>query len=701
MVMALIPVRTVFADLPAPTPTPTTVPAATATKPDNYFQAQVVSYIPVPNSSEIIDKYVIQPIYHQSLVSLVSGILASLSLTVNPQANKLKETSLEGFSTLFSNGANDLLPHQVKTKIIPATDDRSTKATAYLCIYDGSGALIKNLKSASIFSNNNPDQNPEKIRDYDMAEKLYSSMTARGSVSTDTNGNYSLTRDTLAIATDQPLPCPGTETAIKNLIPASDTVNKTVDSTGTNSFAGNNPLNTLIHFFDDVCDISFTIPLIGKLTVPCTKYPVYYLPSELSPYIVNADYTATGGIAGEADQVGYTVPNSEKNSGGDINTYKPSRVLVNDPTDPKKYNGGDPNQGIDLNGNPLPTGSQSSLRARGRLFDYSKYNVCAIAPHSTQPQVIPKILAGTYDPNNPGRALAEADTNSDVLAAQTQTNCVADIVETSPPVTGSCGGAPISFGPSASCGLCHPEKLASAADSPDTVPASGMPPSLQNLLEKLAEAFHVPAASILAAMYHEGAFTDKVNNSFIGGSYAGADSWTEDNVKKWIQCGVPLPKCPAEKVTHDACSNGAAECGMAVWGTGQIPGVFWSNGELANAVTKIDPSRTADKINPCNLVDSLAATAQELETWSGFPRSPGDCYNYSMTNATFPESCSSSVWKNDTVIQSHIGLWVGHWDYCPDTHHPAPADVPADVASQEDAKYAEKIMNIYNTFKCN
>ncbi len=229
---------------------------------------------------------------------------------------------------------------------------------------------------------------------------------------------------------------------------------------------------------------------------------------------------------------------------------------------------------------------------------------------------------------------------------------------------GLCSG-PTTLNPTGSCRLCGLDNWSTFADGTASGP---IPPTLVKLLEVLGDKFHVPPALILSTMWHEGAFSPTSHApTFLGGPY----QWTEANVENWVNCGVPLPNCPSQDVTWSLCGNvnTSGDCVKGVIGTGQIPGWFWGYGGPSDpwaAVLKIDPSRTRDTINPCNLLDSLAGTAQELEEWSYFSRTPNTCYGFNMTNSAAPQSCTDPIWTRATLVQSRIGHYVGTDNFCPD-----------------------------------
>lgn len=271
-----------------------------------------------------------------------------------------------------------------------------------------------------------------------------------------------------------------------------------------------------------------------------------------------------------------------------------------------------------------------------------------------------------------------------------------------PPVL-ACDGTPPTFTGSSSCNQCSPNMSGWA--EPGTVPGNKLPQNLINMVEQVGQAFGVPPASILAAMYHEGAFVAPQLDPTLyqSGPFTGADAWTDANVIKWSTCGQTMPNCPLEQNTFAECSiggSGGEQCGKAIVGTGVIPKWFWGTGgdsDIWNAVQAIDSSRTQETISPCNLLDSVAALGKALKIWGLYPRTPTQCYGRPMTSAT-AGTCSPSSWSDDKIVQSHVGLWVGSLPFCPDGTMPPP---PEFGANSVDPGYADnKVLSPYKAFSC-
>lgn len=265
-----------------------------------------------------------------------------------------------------------------------------------------------------------------------------------------------------------------------------------------------------------------------------------------------------------------------------------------------------------------------------------------------------------------------------------------------------CGEPPVFTG-SSSCKQCSPNMSGWA--EPGTVPGNKLPDNLIKMVEQVGEAFGVPPASILAAMYHEGAFvsTQLSPDIYQSGPFVGADNWTDANVIKWSTCGQTMPNCPLQDNSFANCHVGGSnseQCSKAIVGTGVIPYWFWGTGgssDIWNAVQKIDPSRTQETINPCNLLDSVAALGKALSMWGLYPRTPATCYNRPMTSSS-AGTCSASSWSDDKLVQSHVGLWVGSLPFCPDGTMPPP---PEFGNNSVDPTYdTAKVLNPYKAFSC-
>lgn len=244
-----------------------------------------------------------------------------------------------------------------------------------------------------------------------------------------------------------------------------------------------------------------------------------------------------------------------------------------------------------------------------------------------------------------------------------------------------------------SCKLCNSQAAKTIPGPfPGTLP-DGIPPALQAILEKTGEAFSVPPASILAVMYHEGAFTRSW--------FTGDNAWTEENVKKWGVCGGTMPisdgqLCDPKTVDYATCGSGGSgsgACATSIAGFGWLPVYFWQgDGDTANwtAVQKIDPARrTKEMISPCNVLDAAAATAKALSRGSAYVPpavTSSSCFSTNMTNTSIPGSCTA--WNDNTVLQSH----VSYAGYCPEPGKNG--QYPPNAA------YKDMVLGWYNAFKC-
>jgi hypothetical protein len=664
----------VLAQSPTISPNPAALPTGQATKPDNYLMAEQVGTIPFPDYTELVDTYIFKPL-GIDLKSMQLKLLAYITLQVSPSANTTKETKLSGLTNQFFGALPALTPHTLLEKSVPSEDPRNTQTTGRLCIYNDNGTLANDdIVSNSPFGDKNP--NPQNIKGLDQTMKYMGSIFTRGKVVSDSNGNYNYGRQALAMDTKQALPCPQTKDEISTLINRDETINSDEASIGTHEFgSGNNLTKSTIDRIAEICATEFNIPLLNiTMRPPCHNYPVFYVSSELSPHIVEIDKNATGGIPGEESQVDYEVDAAEINSGGIINQYRPSAVSFDD----GNYNGGDDNQCIDVNGTQKC--GKSSLRARGKIQQGLAKSVCMMTPHSLQQKIIPQILADNYDPKNINGNLAQNSGNTDVLAAQTENLC--QVTTSLPGSTGSCQSGNITIPGSSVCKFC----------------ASGYSPAFQNVVSTVAEKFNIPVAVLLAAMKHEGAFDIKANDVLLGADKGTKYDFSDANVNKLIQCGVSLPNCPVQDVSSENCA-GNKNCNTAVWGFGEIPSVFWSDAKLWGAVQKIDPTRTKDKINPCNFLDVLAAMASELMQWSSYPRSPDTCYNERpMTNSQAPSSCNDPVWNDNVIVQSFVGFYIGSTPWCPDGETNPPAG--SDQALVKVPTYADDVLGFYDRYQC-
>ncbi len=228
------------------------------------------------------------------------------------------------------------------------------------------------------------------------------------------------------------------------------------------------------------------------------------------------------------------------------------------------------------------------------------------------------------------------------------------------------------------CKLCNTDKIKELADNPGTVP-EGIPKTLQDILATVGSKFGVPPSSILAVMYHEGAFS---RSELV---------WSDANVKQWSVCGGGVPGCDIAGSSAASCSE-KGSCDFSIAGFGWRPYYFWSDSDKYwEAVREIDNTRTKEVVSPCNVLDAAAATAKALAKGAAFvpPGVPSACFGLPMTSTSSPGSCSSPPWTDATVLQSH----VSYAGYCPEPGK--------NGAYPEISWYKDKVTQFYNTFKCN
>jgi hypothetical protein len=224
----------------------------------------------------------------------------------------------------------------------------------------------------------------------------------------------------------------------------------------------------------------------------------------------------------------------------------------------------------------------------------------------------------------------------------------------------------------ASCKICNAGSINSHVDVP--IAGGELPPTMVKIIEKAADTFHVPASLILGTMYHEGGFSRT------------QIQWTEENVRKW-SCGQELMPFCDEKATTAQLPLGwfpfyfdAAEGTQAFW----------------NAVQTVDPTRNSrEKTSPCNFMDVTFATAKALSlssarvTADAGERGLTQCYSYSLTNRSIPQTCSA--WSENLVAQSQ----VNYGGYCPE-----PGKHEIGPAYPDNNPFIEQTLNYFNTFSC-
>jgi len=213
---------------------------------------------------------------------------------------------------------------------------------------------------------------------------------------------------------------------------------------------------------------------------------------------------------------------------------------------------------------------------------------------------------------------------------------------------------------------------------------SGLGNLAKKILATAGKKYNVPAASIWAAMQHEGGDWDEFRNQF-----------TDENVRKWstpIECGgEPMPRCdPNDKTSSKSYPP-----------FGFLPYWFYrgeGDGSPWAAVKEFDPTRNSiNTVSHCNFLDATFASAKSLATWSAFARTPTSCYKQDLSSSVRPTSCNSSAWTDAKVVQSHIGYWIGITPWCPDgTGGPSPLanNIPIPY-------YASMVLSDFKSAKCN
>lgn len=231
------------------------------------------------------------------------------------------------------------------------------------------------------------------------------------------------------------------------------------------------------------------------------------------------------------------------------------------------------------------------------------------------------------------------------------------------------------------CSTIWEERLEKSSGGDCGICSSELGDLAKRILATAGKAYNVPAASIWAAMKHEGGDWDEFRGQF-----------TDENVRKWstpIECGgEPMPSCDPTDQTGS----------RAYPPFGFLPYWFYrgsGSGALWTAVQVFEPTRNSiDTVSHCNFLDAAFASAKSLATWSAFSRLPTTCYGKNMTNTSVP-SCSG--WTDDIVVQSHLGYWIGITTWCPDGTgggSPLSNNIPI-------PEYANRVISDFNSAKCN
>ena len=233
------------------------------------------------------------------------------------------------------------------------------------------------------------------------------------------------------------------------------------------------------------------------------------------------------------------------------------------------------------------------------------------------------------------------------------------------------------------CGIWE-EKLEKSSGGDCGVCTSGLGDLAKRILATAGKQYNVPAASIWAAMKHEGGDWDEFRGQF-----------TDENVRKWStpeQCGgEPMPSC----------DSGDKSSSKAYPPFGHLPYWFYKGNENDGpwaAVQQFDPTRNSpETVSHCNFLDAAFASAKNLATWSGYVRTPPFCYGFNLGMSDKPASCGD--WEDYNIVQSHVGYWIGTTPWCPDgTGGPIPSDLGSNIAIPD---YASRVLSDFKSAKCN
>ncbi len=158
-----------------------------------------------------------------------------------------------------------------------------------------------------------------------------------------------------------------------------------------------------------------------------------------------------------------------------------------------------------------------------------------------------------------------------------------------------------------------------------------IPQSLQDIVSSAAETYKVPPNLILAVMFGEGAF----NRSDKNGQFSKYD-WNDENVIAWGSC-EPLPNCTGPQTSIVS--------GLALNWSSHVDNVF-------DDLKKLDPNKTKESINGCNLIDEIYVIANMIHgaAGGGVDLNNKSCYGIPMSSS-FPTSCSWSDSQLETAIR--------------------------------------------------
>ena len=200
---------------------------------------------------------------------------------------------------------------------------------------------------------------------------------------------------------------------------------------------------------------------------------------------------------------------------------------------------------------------------------------------------------------------------------------------------------------------------------------------MEAIVTKAGEAYHVPPSSLLAIMYHEGAFS--------GNRFTGDNAWTEENVKQWSTCGQ-MPNCNEDGITAQS-------------PYGFFPVYF----EPKKDAVLIDYPDRAGNTSLCNFMDVTYAAAKALSqnAAAAFGTRPNitelSCFNRPMSIRKAPASCTD--WDENLVFKTH----VYYASYCPQSQIIDKRTKQGLLSKNEvpQDRYEAWVLNWYKTFKCN
>lgn len=192
-------------------------------------------------------------------------------------------------------------------------------------------------------------------------------------------------------------------------------------------------------------------------------------------------------------------------------------------------------------------------------------------------------------------------------------------------------------------GYCTPSTTVACGELPEGLPkAQGacsidgvssrigdIPESLKQIVSAAAETYKVQPGLILAVLFGEGNFNKPPYQKF---------EWTEENVKNWATC-EPLPNCTGPQTS--------LVTGLALNWSGHVDRVY-------KDLKKVDPSKTRQSINGCNLIDEIYVLAQSLKEGAGggVDLKGNKCYGITMSSS-IPTRCDWTDSQLETAIRQY------------------------------------------------